>query len=188
MIPYQKEKLENAICFFAKEHTAKAKKPLYQTYLYKYLALFDFQHLKAQGIPALGLKYIAMARGPVPEEIYSQRDNIKSDCFEFCNDQNGNKMVVPKKKRPDMDYFSPAEVKLMKTLIEIYAQNWIKASDMSDASHETILAWKRTWKEHPNTLIEYANEFDGEIMKKNDNDLTYPEEVYLIHRAINNCA
>lgn len=187
IIPYQKEKVENAICFFAKEHHARAKKLLYQTYLYKYLAFFDFLHLKERGIPALGLKYRAMPRGPVPEDIYNQRDDIKSDCFEFRPDQNGNKIVFPKKKKPDMDFFSPAEVKLMKTLVEIYAKNWINASDMSDASHETILAWKRTWKKHPNAIIDYADEFDGELFKKNDTDLTYAEEVYLIHRAINNC-
>lgn len=187
MIPYQKEKIENAICFFAKEHYAKAKKPLYQTYLYKYLALLDFQHLKKQGIPSLGLKYRAMERGPVPVEIYSQKDTIKSECFEFCSDQNGNKMITPKGINPNMDYFSPAEIKIMSTLIEIYAVHWVKAKDMSDASHQSIQAWKRTWKRRPNTIIEYADEFDGEIMKKNDNDLTYQEEVYLTHKAIENC-
>ena len=35
MIPYQKEKIENAICFFANEHQKKTKHPLYQTFLYK---------------------------------------------------------------------------------------------------------------------------------------------------------
>lgn len=188
MIPYQKEKIDNAICFFANEHLTKAKKPLYQTYLYKYLALFDFQHLKEQGIPALDLKYKAMERGPVPIDIYSQRDNIKSECFEFRSDSGGNWVVIPKGKKPDMDFFSPAEIKIMKTLIEIYAQQWIKANDMSDASHQTILAWKRTWKKQPNTFIDYADEFDGEIMKKKDQDLTYQEEVYLTHKAMKNCA
>ena len=46
MIPYQKEKIENAICFFASEHQKKTKHPLYQTFLYKYLAFLDFESLR----------------------------------------------------------------------------------------------------------------------------------------------
>lgn len=66
MIPYQKEKIENAICFFAYEHKKATRKFLTQTYLYKYLALFDFKCLEETGKPALGLKYMAMEKEADP--------------------------------------------------------------------------------------------------------------------------
>jgi hypothetical protein len=83
MIAYQKEKIENAICFFASEHHKATRQPLYQIFLYKYLAFFDFECLKNSGKPSLGLKYLAMERGPVPIDIYEQRDSFQSDCVKF---------------------------------------------------------------------------------------------------------
>jgi hypothetical protein len=62
MIPYKNEKIQNAIAFFAKEHCKKVRKPLYQTYLYKYLAFLDFISLREVGRPALELIYKAMER------------------------------------------------------------------------------------------------------------------------------
>ncbi|GAG44260.1 unnamed protein product, partial [marine sediment metagenome] len=41
MIPYKKEKSDNAICFFAFNHKRKTGKYLPQTFLYKYLAFLD---------------------------------------------------------------------------------------------------------------------------------------------------
>ena len=105
MIPYRKEKIENAICFFAFEHKKATKKPLYQTYLYKYLAFFEFDHIKKYGRPPLGLKYLAMERGPVPIEIYEKREAYKSSCFAFKKGAEDNFVVVPNGK-PNMDYFS----------------------------------------------------------------------------------
>ena len=43
---YQKEKTENAICFFASRHKEKTGKYLFQTSLYKDLALFEIEFLK----------------------------------------------------------------------------------------------------------------------------------------------
>ncbi|MGH2575337.1 MAG: hypothetical protein ACRDFC_06525, partial [Ignavibacteria bacterium] len=60
MIPYQKEKIINSILFFAKEHKNKTRKPLLQTFLYKYLAFLDFKSVEETGLPALGLTYLAM--------------------------------------------------------------------------------------------------------------------------------
>ena len=78
-IPFQKEKIENAISYFAAEHTKITRQPLFQTALYKYLAFFDFEILKKAGTPALGLKYSAMDKGPIPIDIYSQRENYKTE-------------------------------------------------------------------------------------------------------------
>lgn len=45
-IPYKDEKLKNAICFFANEHEKLTRKPLSQTFLYKYLAFLDFKSIE----------------------------------------------------------------------------------------------------------------------------------------------
>ena len=183
MIPYQKEKIENAICFFASEHHKKTKHPLYQTFLYKYLAFLDFEILRETGRPCLGLKYKAMERGPVPIEIYSQRNEIKSLLFEFRRDQE-DKITVHPKSKPNLDYFSKKEISQMQRLIEIYAKSYIPAKLISDASHESILAWKKTWKSQPNGMIDYKSEFDDRLLNKKEEELTYPEESYLTYKAL----
>ncbi len=180
MIPYRIEKIQNAIAFFAGEHRKKTRKPLYQTYLYKYLAFFDFMSLRETGRPALELIYRAMQRGPVPIEIYGKKQD--TPLYRFVKDKFGECIVA--KNKPDMDYFSSYETDLMHRLIEIYATRWITAGDMSDASHEDISAWRRTYYGKPNTIIDYTLEFDGNLLSKRENELTYPEEVYLTYRAM----
>ena len=46
---YKKERVDNAILFFAQKHYKKTKKYLSQTALYKYLAFFEFRYLKKAG-------------------------------------------------------------------------------------------------------------------------------------------
>ena len=183
MIPYQKEKIENAICFFAREHQKKIREPLYQTFLYKYLAFLDFESIRETGRPCLGLTYKAMERGPVPIEIYGKRDEIKSHLFEFRRDQEDRITIHPKSK-PNLDYFSKKEISLMQRFIEIYAKSYIPAKLISDASHESILAWKKTWRSNQNGIIDYAAELDDNLLSKKEEELTYPEESYLIYRAL----
>jgi len=187
MIPYQKEKIENAICFFAKEHRKKTRHTLYQTFLYKYLALFDFGYLKKYGKPSLGMTYRAMEKGPVPMEVYGKRADVPwSKLFVFQQDQNKNIMIIPK-GAPDLDYFSSREIELLNTLIEIYAHCFIDSKLMSDASHQEIRAWERTWKKKQNDYIDFSLEFPGNVFEKSETDLTFPEEVYLTQKGLENC-
>lgn len=183
MIPYQKEKIENAICFFAREHLKKTKHPLYQTFLYKYLAFLDFESLRETGRPCLGLTYKAMERGPVPMEIYNKRNEFKTPSFEFRRDQEG-RITIHSKCKANLEYFSKYEINQMHKLIEIYAKSYIPAKLISDASHEAVLAWKKTWMKHPNGIIDYIKEFDDNILNKKEEELNYPEESYLIYKAL----
>jgi hypothetical protein len=183
MIPYQKEKIENAICFFAKEHRKKARKPLYQTFLYKYLAFLDFVSLRETGQPALGLRYRAMGKGPVPIEIYDKRQNYSTHQFKFVNDQENRIVIVPRGD-PDLDYFSPYEIKLMGKLIEIYAKSYIPTRLVSDASHQEIAAWRKAWKTKPNSIIDYASEFPDDMASKADGECSCPQEHFVISRAL----
>jgi len=188
MIPYQKEKIENAICFFAKEHQKKIKRPLDMTSLFKYLSLFDFETFEKKGRPALGLKYLAMERGPVPIDLYDKRKELHTDCFDFiCTGKNerGNELyVVQAKGKPDLDYFSPSEIKHMETIIEIYSDRSVKARHRSDASHERIAAWRKTWARKKNSLIDYSLTFDKDPAEKTEDSLTFAESCYLISRAL----
>ena len=180
MIPYRDEKIQNAVAFFAQEHKKRAKRHLYQTFLYKYLAFLDFCSLKETGRPVLGLTYQAMALGPVPIEIY--RDKTDKPLYKFVKDELGE--IVVAREKPNLDYFSSYELDLMNRLLDIYARRWIKTSVVSDASHQSINAWLRTFQNTPNAVIDYALEFDGDIFSKKDEELTYPEEVYLTYRAL----
>ncbi len=180
MIPYRDKKIINAVAFFAKQHRKKAKRPLYQTFLYKYLAFLDFYSLKETGRPALGLTYKAMKHGPVPMEIYGDKQDTPK--YKFQEDEWGEFIVVIGK--PDLNYFSPYEIELMERFIDFFAQVWVNTTVISDSSHEEILAWSRTWNEKPNKIIEYALEFEGDLFSKNEEDLTFPEEVFLTLRAM----
>ena len=183
MIAYQREKIENAICFFAQEHKKLTKQPLYQIYLFKYLAFLDFECLKNTGRPSLGLKYLAMERGPVPIDIYNQRDSYKSDCFEFTRVDN-DKYVIELKGRPDLGYFSPYEISQMKRLVEIFADRWVKSNEMSEASHEEIKAWRKAWKKKKNSIIRFEDEFDEDILFKDPEKLSSAEEAFLINEGV----
>ena len=180
MIPYRNEKIQNAVAFFARRHRVKANRRLYQTFLYKYLAFLDFYSLKETGRPVLELTYKAMQFGPVPIEIYE--DKSKTPKYKFQKDDMGEYVVATDK--PDLDYFSPYEIELMERLIEIFAQQWVTVDTISDCSHEEIIAWRRTWTDQPNEIIDYALEFDGDLFSKKEEELTYPEVVYLTHKAL----
>lgn len=184
MIAYQKEKIENAICFFASEHKKRTKKPLYQIFLYKYLAFLDFKSLEETGHPALGLKYLAMEKGPVPIEIYEARKFLSTDCYEFKNIEE-NKFIIVSKAQPNLDYFSPYEIGKMRELIEIYADSFVTASDVSQTSHE-IKAWQKAWKKKPNSVIDFGLAFDNDIEKKDPRNLSAAEENFLIYKATEN--
>lgn len=83
-------KIQNAIAFLAEKFKEKAGRPISQTFLYKLLAYVDFTSLKKYGIPTLGLKYVAMDRGPVPIEIYNEiKEQNKFITFEVI-DKNRN--------------------------------------------------------------------------------------------------
>jgi len=185
MIPYQKEKIENAILFFTKEHYKKTKKYLSQTFLYKYLAFLDFTSLKEIGQPALNLTYLAFDRGPVPEEIYNIRKNYQTSLFKFVDIGDNRIQIIPKQKaKPDLDFFSPYEIKLMEKLIEIYASSYVDTNMISDCSHKEILAWKRTYEKNKNGLIDYSHTFKEDVYNKEESLLTVQEENFKTYDAV----
>jgi uncharacterized phage-associated protein len=188
MIAYRNERIENAMLYFAKEHYKKTKKSLSQTALYKYLAFFEFRMLEKRGEMPFDLQYRAMEHGPVPIEIYDERANpgaFKKIVFEPYQTQKGATSYLVKAKGTfETDYFSENELDEMKNLIEIFAQQWIGAAVMSDASHQAIRAWKKTYGAARNSVIDPISNFSRNITELPIDDLTPAEERYLLTRRI----
>jgi len=188
MLSYQKERIDNALLFFAQNHYKKTKKYLSQTFLYKYLAFFEFRYLKKVGDMPLELTYKAMEHGPVPMEIYNNRDNpsyFSKIVFEPIQTKSGKSMYLVKPKGTfDSDYFADAELKEMNELIDIFAKRWVGATEMSEASHQEIKAWKKTYSRQPNDNIDPIEEFDRDITALPEDSLQTEELKYLMHRKI----
>ena len=188
MQEYQRERLENALLFFAQNHHKKTKRYLSQTFLYKYLAFFEFRYLKAVGDMPLELTYKAMQRGPVPMEVYGNRDKpgyFSKVIFEPIPIKDGGLgyLVKPNGKF-EPDYFAEAELEEMNSLIEMFAQGWVNANDMSEMSHQAIKAWKKTYSRSPNAEIDPIEEFDRDLMTVPEEELQNAEYKYLIHRKM----
>jgi hypothetical protein len=188
MIPYQKEKIENAICFFAAVHQKKTGRSLDEASLYKCLAFLDFEAFDETGRPALGLDYIAMQWGPVPIKIYEARRSLKTDCFEFVVKRDEysakEKFLVIAHGKPDLNYFSEYEKTKMRRIIEIFADRSIKDGLRNDASHERIKAWKKTWAKKQNSIIDYSLTFDDNLRTKKPEDLSFAEGCFLTSEAL----
>jgi len=188
MLSYQKERIENALLFFAQNHYKKTKRYLSQTFLYKYLAFFEFRYLKEYGDMPLELTYKAMERGPVPMEIYGNRDNpnyFSKVTFEPTKTNSGNSMYLIKPKGTfEPDYFAEAELEEMDHLIEMFAQKWVGSTEMSEASHQAIQAWKKTYSRQPDADIDPIEEFDRDIMAVPEDSLQNGELKYLMHRRM----
>lgn len=185
-IPYQKEKIENAILFFALEYRKKIRQNINQMKLYKSLAFLDFETMEEYGQPSLCLTYKAMKMGPVPKEIYIDKEYRETDAYyfeEFKDKNNTVEIIVKKNKKPDLDYFSDYEIEKMYHIAEIYYDKSVSTSDISDATHERIKAWKRRFNIKENDIISYDEDIFTEIANKKEEDFTPAEERYFMLKA-----
>jgi hypothetical protein len=169
--------------FFAKEHYKKTHKYLSQTALYKYLAFFEFRYLKSYGEMPLALEYKAMEHGPVPIEIYANRETRNYFTLVSFEPTESGFIVKPAGKF-NPDYFAETELTEMRNLIEIFARQWIGAGVMSNASHNDIRAWRVTYRKQPNHIINPIDEFERNILEIPEEELTPQEERYLTQKAI----
>ncbi len=187
MVAYRKERVENAICFFAHEYKKRTRKYPTHTYIYKLLAHFDFQRLKNTGQPAFDLEYRAMKNGPVPKEIYNKRHNYHTPLFSFVPKmvkQRESVFIYPKGK-PDLDYFSEEEIDDLKSMAEVFIKSSIPSKVLSDASHQEGSLWDTTAKKEPNAIIDLADAFPG-LLDKPDEEMTPQEINFLIYSGLKN--
>jgi uncharacterized phage-associated protein len=188
MIAYKTEKINNAICFFAKEVYKLRKQYLPQTLLYKFLSYLDFSSIEKLGKPALELEYRAYKNGPVPVNIYNNREGYQTDCFKF-EKRGTDKFVIISTKEADLDYFSEFEIEAMNYLLDKYVKNNLSMEKIIDNicndSHNEIKAWKVAYDRKKNSRINYSDTF-GEIDKKESNKLSIQEERFLVYRGLKN--
>ena len=136
----------------------------------------------------LELTYIAMQRGPVPMEIYGNRNKqgyFSKVIFDPVQTKDGNLgYIVKPDGKFNSDYFAEAELEEMNNLIEMFAQGWVNANDMSEMSHQAINAWKKTYSREPNAVIDPIEEFDRDIMTVPEDELTTAEERFLLQHCL----
>ncbi len=181
MMAYQKERLENAISFFAQKIQEITGKSAYQTYIYKYLALMDFRLLKLKGQPAIGLTYDAFEKGPVPKDLYDNIDILESEYYKVEIDDDGN-YYFESTKKPDLDYFSPSEIKIMNDIVNEFVRPGMTTHEVIDATHKEIKAWINRGNKG-RVEIKYEDNFE-DFQNKDINNLTPVEEAFLVYSGI----
>ncbi|HMW08608.1 MAG TPA: DUF4065 domain-containing protein [Leptospiraceae bacterium] len=175
---FEKQKLDNVVSFFAEKHKELTNKNLSQTFLYKYLAFLDFTYLKKVGHPSLNLKYLAMERGPVPIDIYKNKNNLKSELYEFENIKD-DIYIVHSKRKADLDYLDSEEIKIMRALLNKYAHDYATASEISEDSHKEIKAWIKAFNVKKNQPMKYEDELEF-----SENNLTFEEEAFKVWQSL----
>lgn len=188
MILNQRQKIENAIAFFASEYKrAKGYWPA-QMWIYKLLALLDFRILLATGRPCLGLEYLAMEHGPVPQYLYYHRhDGAKSGVF--CFQQTApDRFNIVALKEPDLDYFSDRAVEEMEMLSEEFIRSGKDLNNVIAATHG-LTAWGKAWDAaqrcgRRRMLMEYSDAFPVNPAGKAPEELTWQEEAFLTYEKL----
>ncbi|GHU53066.1 hypothetical protein FACS1894200_13620 [Spirochaetia bacterium] len=136
----------------------------------------------------LELKYVAMKYGPVPIEIYDNRETtgyFSLVVFEPLPTVRGSTTFLIKPiGKFNADFFAETELNEMKDLIDIFAQRWVTAKVMSDSSHSDIRAWSKTYQESPNAIIDPIREFKRDISHLSEEELAPEEERYLFQKSI----
>ena len=142
LINHSKEKLCNAIVYFAKntKHCGITK-------LMKLLYYLDFIHYRQTGKSVTGQQYSAWKMGPVPVDVYrelsEQADKGTGVCDAAVLVNRGEffKEVVPKKKFNSL-YFSDREMKILREVAEIFRD--AQAEVMVEATHLKNSPWEKT--------------------------------------------
>ena len=165
IITHNREKLINAIIYFAKKtkHCGKTK-------LLKLLYFFDFCHFKYTAQSVTGLEYFAWEHGPVPTILYEELNDPNPDLKAAVNIDTIEtfQKIVPKKKF-DNKFYTKREKDLMEELACIFKD--AIAEDMVRVTHLKDDPWDKTLKEKgPFKKIDYMLAID-----KMNGGLSYDE-------------
>ena len=143
LISTEREKLINAILFFASNthFCGKVK-------LFKLLYLFDFDHFRESGRPALGLDYRAWKLGPVPLEVMQEWDQPETDfaaAVDIVPEQviNYVRETVVAKRAFDDGAFTKRELRIMHDLSDRFRDE--KTRPLIDFTHAQRGPWDKIW-------------------------------------------
>jgi uncharacterized phage-associated protein len=145
LVTRDREKLINAVLFFAREteNLGKIK-------LFKLLYLLDFEHYRQTGKTVTGLEYSAWKFGPVPTDLMQEWEELEPDfaraidvvpkqVYDYCRES------VEAKSEFDDSHFTKRELRLMESLAERYRK--VFSPRMIDVTHAENGAWAKVWNE-----------------------------------------
>lgn len=144
----KEQKIINAIIYFVK-NTKDCKK----TKLFKLLYYLDFIHFKRFGLSVTGYDYITMKYGPVPSKLLDQfeknkfpEEYQKNFSVEKITDEDDQYsfQILLKNKNPDLDWFTPNELSVLKEVTFMFKD--AQAKDMIEATHFKNTPWDKTVK------------------------------------------
>lgn len=189
MIAYRKERIENALLFFAQEHYKLTGEYLTVPALHKYLMLYEFKYLKKTGDQPLELKYF-IPEPPVAVDVEDDLTGYRSVQFEPYRLKERTISVVKPRGVFDPDYFAEAEIELMGKLVFRFGKEFTAENIGSDSSHTKVKAWKKAnsaekTAEKPIPYLNPDAEFE-DSEKKSENDLTNAEFKYRINKNMRN--
>lgn len=145
MTSINRNRLRNAIVFFAKNMEACGK-----VKLFKLLYLLDFEHFRQTGKSVTGLNYEAWKFGPVPAELMKEWNYLKaghSEAVEIVEEPQFDYVRDTVKVRPgvefDDDDFTSRQLSILEMLREKFLSD--KSQTMIDITHEQNGAWDKVW-------------------------------------------
>ena len=112
----------------------------------KLLYFLDFMHFKETGKSVTDLEYFAWEQGPVPKSFFEEisgtpKKDLKS--LVSIRDTGDFQQICPQKgKKPDLDVFSPRELRLLEEISFIFRD--VQAKDISEISHLPNEPWDTT--------------------------------------------
>lgn len=184
---FHTEIIDNTVSYIAKRYQDFYDEPINQMRMYKILALFDFECVKEIGRPCTELTYLALKKGPVPNELYNE-DESKYKAFsskKITINDNVYKYYYSTKE-PDLEYFSDKELRILNKNINYFLTNAVSSDEASELTHKQIKAWAKTWNKNPNSKINYADEFN-DIYTKSEDELSLQEEYFLMYNRNSKC-
>ncbi|MCF7936516.1 MAG: SocA family protein [Synergistales bacterium] len=189
MIPFQKEKIGNAVALFARAHARRSGSCPRQTWLYNALALLDFRFLKRYGVPSLGLEYDAVEMGAVPVDLYDERFGLEGVYFRFVPAGAGC-LEVRENVEPDLDYFSDAELDIVEDIAATYAD--APPDKLIDDLRRELRAWRVAREQaveagKKRIAMDFRDEFDPAIFGKKESQLSPAEARFLCYLDTRGC-
>jgi uncharacterized phage-associated protein len=147
MPPVNRERLVNAIVFFAKNtrYCGKIK-------LFKLLYLLDFEHFRQTGKSVTGFEYQAWKFGPVPIDLMEEWEELGGDLgskvrvvLEPVYDFNRQAVVVNGGVKFDEESFTPRQLRIMQDVAAQYCDEY--SPKMIDVTHAQNGAWEKIWQD-----------------------------------------
>lgn len=144
LIDRSREKLINAIIYFAENTKACGK-----TKLFKLLYFLDFEHFRQTGRSVTGLSYFAWRMGPVPTALFDEIEVISPDmaekiAFSSVPCRQGEMLKITPLAKFDDSHFSKRELLILKQLSEEFCDTL--ADDMIEKTHLKSLPWSRVYE------------------------------------------